>query len=344
MDNHYTISECTEEFMIVKGINAKKYYVKWIIVAKNVWRELFMNTIYAVQSEWLPLQKGTPYNYIQVPTGVQRIFSVANTDACGEIKPLFYNNTLNVISKPTEKRCGCNQCDCGGLCDDVNNLTVIIKLLFTDHGVDYYEKTWLKLCANGDVIEYREVPAKKYNTFEGDTSPSDYTIVTEKFQNTICKLKVKECGCPEETPTNVDTLIEHCGCYLPVNCRCKRKRCDHFLGQINNNCLGEVKVSPCGTKIYFKPKGNSKVPDYLLLNYQLSGLNCTSAVIVPEYAIKTMWLGMEYLGNQFNNNFSHNDKKQMEYNYKAGQNDMILFLNPISLEELSQIQDAPIRF
>src|ERR1035437_3790820 len=297
-----TLAESVDLYLIARGINKKKYYSSYLVQARLVWRHLFQKTIYAVSSEWKTLKKGVPYDYIDVPSGMLRLFSVSTLDECNEIIPLFYNNRLNVISKPATKNCNCT-CDCE-LCDDINAMTLTTKLIFTDNGTDYYEKKWVKACANGDMIEYREVPTKKYNTFQGDTREGGYTIVTEKFQNTICKLTVKVCGCPENTQENCYLLNTLCGEFLPFNSCCKKKHCDHFLGAINDNKKGHVKVSECGTKIYFKPHPHTKIkPEFLLVNYQTSGENCSDVVQVPEYGNEALWAGIDFYSKRYNNTY-----------------------------------------
>lgn len=345
MNQAYTLADGVDEFLAMRQISKKKYYASFLIIAKNVWQTLFQTTIYAVQSEWRTLKEGTPYDYIDMPDCV-RLFSVATTNHCGEIIPLFYNNLLNVIPHPTTKKCGCACGSCNSeVCEDVNSTVFTTKLLFTDNGTEYFEKKWVKSCPNGDMIEYKEVPTKKYNTFEGDSSPSDYTIVTETFQKTLCRLEVKECGCPTNTSGNIKLLNDCCGDFLPFNSCCKRKHCNNFLGAINSNDMGEVKVSECGTKIYYKPSRRQKtLPEFLLVNFQTSGESCDSAVQVPEYAKEALWAGIQYYSMRFNNSYSINEKADAKYAWNGAQTDLISFLNPLSLEWLSTVQDSKILF
>jgi hypothetical protein len=364
----YTLAEANDEFMIMRGINKKKYFTQYMVIAKYVWRHLFKNTIYAVNSEWLTLKKGTPYNYVDVPKGMVRLFSACVTNHCNEIIPLFYDNSINIIQKPTssQKKCGCNSCDCGGICEDIGSLTYTTKVLFTISGVDYIEKDWIKVCPNGDIIEYRIVPTKKYNNFTGDGGDysddymndysigappfADYTIEYIPFQSVICKLTVLPCGCPENTQENIDLLNTHCGCYLSFNAFCKKKQCKTFLGEINGyHNLGSIKISECGTKIYYIPHKTHDhkepvLPMFLLLNWQSSGENCSEVVQVPEYAIECLWGGMDYYSKRYNNSFSPNEKLESKYNFRDLENQLIMFLNPLSLEWLSTVQDAVIKY
>lgn len=360
-----TLADATDQYLVMRGINRKKYYPAYLIAARWAWKFLFKNTIYSVNSQWVTLKKGEPYNYIDLPPNMVRLFSIATVDKhCNKVVPLFYNNTINILKKPSEsqKKCGCGAaCDCGGLCENANSLTYTTKVLFSINGVDYIEKKWVKVCPNGDILEYTITPVKKYNTFAGDPGDyntdymndfdighppfADYTIEYIESQKVICKLDVAPCGCPVESDENEQKLNEFCGCFMPFNSCCKKKHCNSFLGEINNNCKGEVKVSECGTKAYFIPhKGEHGLPDFLLVNWQTSGETCDEIVYVPEYAMETLFAGINYYSIRYNNSYSLNEKDHARYQWQDQQNSLLMYLNPISLEWLSNVQDAKIKY
>lgn len=358
----YTLADATDEYLSLRGISKKKYYASFLIAAKWAWKHLFKNTIYAVNSQWFTLKAGDPFNYVDVPPNCNRLFSVSMVNERNQIKDLYYSNYTNIIQRPisSQKKCGCSTCECGGLCDDVNSMTYTTKLVFTINGINYYEKDWVKVCPNGDVIEYRIVPVKKYNTYTGDGGDymndymndydiggapfSDYTIVYQDFQTKVCQLTVKPCGCPENTTENIDLLNSYCGCYLPFNAYCKRKHEDVFMGQINNyGNKGTVKISECGKKILYIPDPeckNKPLPEFLLVNWQTTGENCSDVVQVPEYAAETLFTGIHHYSIRFNNAYNQTEKNDARYNWQDSQNALITFLNPLSIEWLSTVQDA----
>ena len=320
-NNNHTLSDCVNEYLAQRNISGRKYYAGYLLASRWAWRELFKNTIYSVQSEWMELKAGVPYNYIDVPRGMVRLFTVSEQDSCGNIVPLFYNNQLNIIQKPLKSTCGCEFCDCQNpLCGNTElGVTKTTRLLFTINNVDYYEVTYLKLCSNGDIIEYKEIPTKKYNTFSGDGGDynsdynndyliahppfADYSIETVIEQKILCNVELKPCGCPKDIPENVNKINNCCGHLFEW-----RKRCEMPIGDVDDNGRGHVKMSECGTKIYFKPSpkrhifcvGEPELPSHLLVNYQTSGEDCSTAVIVPEYAIDTMFYGIDWYSKRFN--------------------------------------------
>lgn len=360
-----TLSEEVDKYLLIRGISKKKYFAKYMVIAGKVWEEIFQRTLWVTKSVWLPLKKGEPYNYIDKPKDCVRYFTVGDTNKCGNIVPLYYNPQLNVIPKPTVKKCSCT-CDCSGLCEDLNSTVMTTKEAFTINGITYYEKTWIKLCPNGDIIEYREVPTKKFNDFIGNSGDynvdynndydiaenafANFEIVTQILQRKICAIEIKPCGCPEETQSNEDTLLEHCGCFFPLFGRRRKKHCEQFVSNINDNHRGSVKESECGTKIFFKPSrhwksvGDKQFPDYLLFVYQTNGKTPNQETNVPNYAEAVMWAGIDYWSKRFNNAYTQNDKMMAKYAYEDEQSRVILFLNPIDLHFVNQVQDQENRW
>src|SRR5688572_6546806 len=91
------LSEVTEKYLLIRGVNKKKYFPKYLVVAGEIWKDIFQKTLWATKSVWKELKAGDPYAYIDVPKDSVRLFSIGATDKCGNIQPLFYNTQLNVI-------------------------------------------------------------------------------------------------------------------------------------------------------------------------------------------------------------------------------------------------------
>jgi|GEM_PF-3494609 len=367
----YLLSECVDNYFMSRQLSKKKYYASYMVIAKNVWQKLFRNTIWAVQSQWMTLKAGDPYNYIDVPKGAQkggRIFSVSTVDhKCGLPQPLYYNNQINIIAKPRHRKCGCTEdCHCDGLCEAVNSFVYTTRLLFTILGVDYYEQCWFKYCKNGDILEYCKTPTKQYNNIVGDGGDynvdynddwlignppfTDFQIVYTETQRKICHLETHPCGCPKETKENAELLSTHCGCQLNFDCRFKRHHCQQYFPNVNNNHLGEIKMSECGTRIYFIPprnhhhcdtEDNERLPKFLLVTFQTNGLG-DDVVQVPDYALPAMLTGINYESIRFNPSIAFNQKQDAKYQHEDEIAQLIAFLNPISVIETGKVQDEPV--
>lgn len=362
----YTISEVTDRFLMRAGIDQKKYFGRYLVLAQECWEDIFRNTLWVVKSVWLPTKAGVPYNYIDRPSDCLKVLSVGTVDKCGLIKPLFYNNELNVIPKPTSKKCDCSCPDCGGLCEGVHSTTTVTKFMFTIGTVDYYQKCWIKYCDNGDIIEYCETPAIKYNSLNGTGGDynedfnddylkgrpgfGDFTIEWLITQNRICHLETRPCGCPVESEENSRLFFECCGFYCNAGCFNKRKHCYQYSDNVNNNHYGEVKMSECGTKIYYKPSRHWKTvtdkefPDFFLLNYQTTGESVGSETLIPRYARNVMYAYLDCGRKEFNSAYNELEKQSAYYKKIAARNEVIGELNPINLIMLAQVQDEPIRW
>lgn len=365
----YTLYDSVNEFMALNQINQKKYLASYLIAGKQAWRELFQKTMYVTNNVWLTVQAGDPYPYVILPRDCQRIFYVGKEDHHGNIRPLYYNNSLNVIAKPVVKKCGCTTCDCSGLCEDMNSTIFTTSVIFTLNLVDYVEKTWVKYCPNGDVIEYKETPTKQYNSFTGDGgdfnndfnpdystgggSLADFTIVTNTTQRKICTLKTYPCGCPVENQENEEVVRQFCSCFMPFFGRRRREHSQSFLADTNMLDQGEVKLSECGTKIYYRPSRHHKhehsekrIPDFLQISYQTNGdpMLLNQQIQVPEYAKLAMWAGTYYFIRAFNGKYARDEKMAAKWAFNSEQNDIIGFLNPLSLQDLADVQDSPIRW
>lgn len=363
-----TLSEVVDMYLILRGVQSKKYYPAYITAAFRAWKEIYQGVMWVQCSTWMSLKKGEPYDYIDVPRGIARFLSVNTVDKCGNVVGLYYNPQLNIIPEPKESTCGvgCKDCGCdSGLCGDVTSTIKTEKVLFVVNGVKYKESKWTKYCANGDIIEYTETPVKKYNDrigsggdFNNDYNNDYFTgtpgafenmhVVYETSQRIICKLQVKPCGCPEDTEENADLLSKNCGCYLNP-CR-KRKRCYQVFAPVNGNGFGEVKMSECGTKIYYKypPKNHChkefKIPTHLQVSYQVSGEAENSEITVPDGAQACLFAGIDYYTKVYNNRYNMTEKELSRIQWEREKSNYILYNNPITMSFLKAVQDTPIRW
>jgi hypothetical protein len=214
-------------------------------------------------------------------------------------------------------------------------------------------------------MQYREVPTKKFNDFTG--TPGDFnndfgndysigvggiqnfSIVTQTFQNKLCSLALRPCGCPDNTQANAQLIEDFCGCGHRFWGWFRGEHQQNLLFEnINNNEKGEVKLSECGTKIYYVPSKtwhtqfHNPIPEFLQLIRQTNGFHISEAVSVPEYCIDLMKADIDYRSKRFNNKYSPTEKMDAKYRRNDEENKIIGFLNRISINKLSDVQDARI--
>src|ERR1700679_455120 len=172
-----TLNQVTDLYLVHKFNTSRKWYKEYLILSQEVWSEIFQPTLWVVKSEYVELKKGHPYNYVDIPNNMQRFLSLSVKDRCGNLKPLYYNGELDVLVKPKHKTCGCNNCDCRGLCEAIGGLTATTKEVIIN-GTSYTETTWVKVCPNGDIYEYRTIPTLKF-TFDPGAYDISYDISYE---------------------------------------------------------------------------------------------------------------------------------------------------------------------
>jgi len=156
----YTLAETINGYMLRAGILNRKYYRKYEAIAEDIFAKLYatiMPTLISKYVEVFQPEGDEKYPYIKKPMGMTRFFGVDVTNKHNELLQVFYNDKLNVFTKPPVQKSGCG-CASTDLCDCIDNLQVVITEKFTQDGVIYYEKTWVKCCDNGDVLEYKETP------------------------------------------------------------------------------------------------------------------------------------------------------------------------------------------
>ncbi len=340
----YTLNDSIELYLVKKFNDRRKYFKEYLIIGQEVWKDIFLNTLFVNKSVYLPLKSGEPFNYVDVPADCLRFLSMGVKDKCDNLKPLYYNQDLDVITKPTRAKCGCTACNCesNGLCDSVNSLSVTTKEVIIND-VTYTEYTWVSVCPNGDIMEYRQIPTTQYSFDRGaydvsydvsyEIGDSSSEVVVYNLVRKLCKLKVKPCGCPEQTQENQELFFNTCGCFL--NCLTPLgKKCGNYWGHCSN-WAGEIKMSDCGQKIFVKHVENLHKNHHILFSYQTTGINIDGEVQVPSYANMALHTGLEYQKILFNDKYSAVAKQQAYFKYEDEKNKIINFLNPISIEWLS---------
>lgn len=344
----YSLDEVVDQLFIIKQVDKKKYYDAYLLAAEWTWKDIFKNTIMSQQSVWQTVLQDNDGLFVNIPKDAQRVFGAAVVNKHGEIEPIFYNQRLNVTPKPNTKCGGV----CGGLPSTETDWVKTSEYVFTYGGVDYYSYTWIRMLPNGDIQQWVQLPYKKYNTLNGDNTGDytddyndDYLLVNDtsdleiaiKETNTIlCNLTLKPCGCPDNTPQNIELLNNHCGCYKRYWDRQINQ--NQVYSDVDGNDKGGVKLSQCGTQLRYKPHHNDcrggKIPTRLLVNYQTNGVGCGKIVEVPEYSVEAIWAGIEYRLSDIKM------KQATEPNYLKECKKIIQYLNPLSITSIGKIQDT----
>lgn len=345
-----TLNDVVELYCIKKFNDKRKYFKEYSIIGQEIWKELFMGPLWATKNVYLELKSGQPFNYVELPSNCLRFLSAGVKSHCDQLKPLFYNQDLDVISKPTIKPCGCNACDCAsdGLCSSTNSLTVIPKEVIIDN-VTYTEYTWVSVCPNGDIMEYRTIPTKRYTFNPGsydrsydvsyDIGTSDEEVVTYTLTRKLCKLEIADCGCPKQTPENCTLFFNNCGCFLNPLTPLARQ-CNTYWKDCNSPWAGECKLSECGTKLFVRRIVDISKNHQILITYQTNGIDIDGEVMVPNYCNRAIHAGLEYERIWSKDIFPPSVKDRAYYEKMKEFENVIKFLNPIYIEVLENTSNV----
>lgn len=343
MDNKtpiYSLTEVTEQYLLRKFNDRKKYFSRYFSIAGDIYQDVFRTIMPSVFSKYVKVEiaSGEPFPFIWKPENMERFICVSVTNKAGNLAQLYYNDQLNVFSKPVKKKtCGCHTTD---LCDCIDNLQVVIapKVIL---GVTYYERTWVECCGNGDVLQYKEVPVQQYGTAGGSYSNDygdDYDIINEgdnvvilRFTKNLGKLTTKDCGCVEDTPENQVIVFDKCGCFLPVKSYC----CQQYYNK-KINCYGEIKFSECGEKIYLRDV-KADTGNLVIISYQPSAITCGEEVFIPSYARRAIWAGIEEETTIYYPRASEVSKQTAKNNRRSANIELFEYLNPFHAERAFEV-------
>lgn len=340
----YPLAEVVEDYLIRKFNQRRKYFGNYFKIAQDVYKDLYRTILPTIISKYVQVFTDDKYPYVLVPDFMERFFSISITNRKNELLEVYYNNDLNVFSKPpTVKHCGCTTTD---LCDCMDNLQVVITPKVID-GTTYYEKVWVVCCDNGDVMQYSEVPVKKYGEAGGsyaDDYSDDYDIINDgdnvvvlQFYKNLGRLDTKDCGCPLDTDNNKVIIYNKCGCFLSLKPQC----CKEWYHQKHVSCTGEMKFSECGTRIYLK---DVKTDDgFVVIAYQADPVLCGEEILVDDFAKEAIWYGIEEQSIVFYPRSSEGEKEGAKQRRLAAKNRLFEYMNPINDKRFFSIPTAEIK-
>jgi hypothetical protein len=317
-----TIVEVVESYCLRTFNDKRKYFMNYLAFAKEVWDEVFLHTLWAYKSVWVSVRKGSPHPFFELPKDIGFLIGIFY-ESCGQLVEVSRNPHASVVAKPTVKSCGCDaECNCGDLCSSVNYFSMSEKEIEID-GDTYTERTWLESCANGDLLEWKETPTKRFYDQTGD----EYDIITTKSQRWICKVDVKPCGCLEDTPKNTELVTTLCGCTVPCE--------TELLQTQTTTSKPQIAFSDCGKKVFII----SGAKKDFFIKYQPKCASDNS--LVPKYSLKAVRAGMDLAGKEFNPMIGEGEKDAALRRFRREKQDIVEFLNRLSFEDLAELERQP---
>lgn len=342
-----SLSQAVDIYCALKEIDRPKNYKSTLILAAEVFKEIFRNTLFNSKSSYVTLKNDGNFNYVDIPADCERFFGLSVSDAYNQLKPLSYNQNLNVLVKPVAKACGCKSCDCGSLCSATGSLLPVTEIVVIN-GISYTNTTWIKTSPNGDIMEYRTINTPRYELFNHssyDVSSYDSSyeisqsvqmdVIVYTLVKKVCSLGLLPCGCPVQSEDNNTLFFDACGCYInPYNSL--QQPCKTYWGA-NNYYAGSCKMDSTGTKVIVEYVADFASNQQLMISYQTNGMNADGETMMPDYAKMCLYAGIEYY-KAFFKNLHPKIIDSMYYKYIDEQNKIIVYKNPVAIEDLAAIK------
>lgn len=345
------LSAVVDDFCLAQGNMKQTQIAAQYRHARWAWKELFRTTLWFVNKKQLFVDKTT--HTIKLPSDCERVLNVQFVDCYGIYHPLGFNPNINTLPLyEEEKKCSCDKCDgsedtlCAML-DDIKMTTETIEL----NGTDYTKTTWVRYSEGGQIQESTHTPY-----WNPETDAVEYIDEIR----TICEVETNSNGCICNTEKNKELLRTHCGCTDFVNAwRWSVRR--H-----NPNAYREI--IPANYNYYGYWNWDAKKGDIIhifnpwrlnrplteaeeanienlrgtissvVLDYQTNGETAEQEILIPEYAVEAIQIGMVYRQKYLNTRVSEGEKREAKYAKDDAFKQVFLRLNPIRIEDAAKLQ------
>lgn len=212
-----TIQDAVKGILQREGDTLGVNYLKYMSVAKDIYRELNLHAIRETKRAWIQVDKKT--NRITFPDDYLFFSSISVEDECGRLIPLVINGNLkhDIVDISQDKDCHC-ECGClSKLCGAIKNYEVItgVETALMPNGdpASFTTMTRKRIGRDGAMVIEKRFPKAIY---EGGVWVSTELVTEEEF---VCKLEMSSCGCVKDTPENHSKVAQCCGAnFMSVDC------------------------------------------------------------------------------------------------------------------------------
>lgn len=346
-----TLSDLVDDFCLAQGNMREALILQQYRHARWSWKELFRDTLWQLSTTVLPVN--CKDHSIRLPDNCEKVINISVVDCYGKIHPLGFNTDWNTAKiKCIKNKCSCNSCHGQDtLCAVVDSLKVINETVIINN-VSYPKTTYLKYDRCGDVLKQEYMP---YWDAESGT------VITGINTSLICKVETTENGCIKSTKPNMDLLRACCGAgvfmdqwsafgYEWGNYNAYRQLIPsvyNYWGEWNYNAADRqiVQIFQPHTR-HFNHSDEQEHTfrnniQQVILQYQTNGESPDAEILVPEYAVQAVQMGMFYMQMYLNPRVSDNQKSSAEIQWTKSKVKVVKYLNPISADLVAKLQTSP---
>lgn len=342
-----TLSDLVDDFCLAQGNMRESNYLQQVRNARWAWKELFRTTLWNIKKAVLCVdcEKHT----IKLPDDCERVYNISVVDCRGKIHPLGFNSDWNTAQITCVKsKCSCNNCHGeDSLCAVIDSISAVVETVVI-HGTNYTKTTLTRYDGSGAVQTQETIPV-----WDVDTD----AVLYQTNVKTICNVEATTKGCIKATEANMSLLRDHCGC-------------GNFLGDWNNlgqtwgnyNAYRELIPSPYnyygewnfnaadgqivhifgGRNHHFnhndeqESRWRSDVRQ-VIVEYLTNGETPDTEILVPEYAVECVQIGIVYRQKYLNMRVGEGDKVAAKMAWRAAKIDVAKYLNPMNMEVIAKL-------
>lgn len=346
-----TLSDLVDDFCLAQNNMRQALIFQQYRHARWSWKELFRDTLWQLKTAVLPVDC---HNHsIRLPDDCEKVINISVVDCYGKIHPLGFNTDWNTAKiKCLKNACSCNSCHGQDtLCAVADSLQVINETVIIND-VEYPKTIYLKYDRCGDVLRQEYAPY-----WDAETN----AVITVTNTSLVCKVETTEHGCIKATQPNMDILRTCCGAGIFMD---QWSAFGYEWGNYNAykelipsvyNYWGEWNYNAADRQIVqiFHPNSRHFNHDdrqehlwrnsirQVIVQYQTNGESPDAEILVPEYAVEAVQMGMFWRQVYLNPRASDSARNYAEMQWTKSKMKVIKYLNPISADMIAKLQTNP---
>lgn len=340
------LSEVVDDFCLAQGNIRQAGYVAQLRHGRWSWKDMFRTTLWNIRMAVLSVDCKS--NTITLPDDCERLVNISIVDCFGKRHPLGFNTDFNTAQitclKPT---CSCGCKGENTLCAAIDSIKAVTETVVIN-GQNYTKTTLTRYDGSGSVQTQETIPAWD---MEGGK------VVYNTLVSTVCKVDTTESGCIKSTEGNMKLLRDHCGCghffdewsalgfswggYNPF--RQLMPAPYNYWGEFNFNAANPKIVHIFTSAAHFghtaeqeaEWRGNIR---QVVVEYQTNGETPETEILIPEYAVEAIQIGMVYRQKYLHPKASAGEKQAARLEWNLAKVEVAKYLNPLNMEMVAKLQ------
>lgn len=340
------LSDLVDDFCLRQGNMRQANYLRYLVFARWAWDDMYRDTIWNIKSVALQPCHDKGHTTIKLPDNCERLVNISTVDRFGKLHPLTPDSDFNTVEVKCQK-CACSCEKCHGkdtLCAVLDNVTYTTEQVDIK-GTFYTLKTWIRYDGSGVLQKEQSIP-----TFDSASNSITYQTVF----TILCNLDIDEKGCIKATAPNMSYLVDYCGwdgsnswwngwgaTYQPYKTLIPPVY--NYFGYWKKNAA-DPQIIHLFRNEYPVHNGSVENANHhsggfgtIIVTYQTNGEVPDEEILVPQYAVAAVHIGMLYQQKVYNPKDGDPNNAGL-YKFNASKIKVMRYLNPIRMEVVEKLQ------